>query len=66
MWQVQDDMVCAAAGISQPASASKNIKVMKIASKPLLCIQETIWLLGFRQEDQRRAVDPMNIKCYFV
>lgn len=48
MWQVQDDIVYAAAGISQPASASKNIKVMKITSKPLLCIQETILLLHFR------------------
>lgn len=40
----QDDIVYPAAGISQPATASKNVKVMKITSKPLLCIQEMILL----------------------
>lgn len=38
VWQVQDDMVYAAAGTPQPVSASENTKAVKFTSKLLFFV----------------------------
>lgn len=49
MWQVQDGIVYAAAGISQPASASENIKVMNSLQNCSCVFKRQFLLEHFRQ-----------------